>query len=77
MSWLPIQKKSVGFDSETLVAISRKNELLLCVCDWVRNPSSDNIFLGHLFINEQEEFMELQADRTLKLKFSEIELAHF
>ena len=45
--------------------------------DWVRNPFSDSISLGHLPINEQEEFMELKTDRTLKLKFSETELAHF
>jgi hypothetical protein len=45
--------------------------------DWARNPFSDNIFLGHLPINEQEEFMKLKTDRTLKLKFSEVELAHF
>lgn len=45
--------------------------------DSVRNPFSDSISLGHLRINEQEEFMELKTDRTLKLKFTEIELSHF
>lgn len=43
----------------------------------VRNPFSDSNALGHLQVNEQDEFMELKTDRTIKLTFSGTELAQF
>lgn len=45
--------------------------------DWIRNLFSNSISLGHLSINEQEIFMDLKNDRTIKLKFFKTELAYF
>jgi hypothetical protein len=46
--------------------------------DWVRNPfavTSDVI--SHLELVEQEQFLELQSDSSLKLKFNELKLFQF
>ncbi|XP_025413497.1 protein FAM200A-like [Sipha flava] len=46
--------------------------------DWVRNPfavTSDVI--SHLELVEQEQLLELQSDRSLKLKFNELKLFQF
>jgi hypothetical protein len=47
-------------------------------CDWFRNPFAVNTEdTKHLPLQEAEELTELQADRTMKLKFREETLLQF
>ena len=47
-------------------------------CDWVRNPFAITTEdTKHLPLQEAEELTELQADRTMKLKFREETLLQF
>ena len=47
-------------------------------CDWVRNPFAFTTEdTKHLPLQEAEELTELQADRTMKLKFREETLLQF
>lgn len=56
ISWLPIQEKSGGFDSEYIYTYFFNCDLQFIV--WVKNPFSDSIFLRHLLINEHENLIK-------------------
>jgi hypothetical protein len=49
--------------------------MILFECDWVRNPFAvTTADTKHLSLKEAEELAELQADRTIQLKFRETTL---
>lgn len=45
--------------------------------DWVRNPFNPSLETTHLSLKEEEELAELKNDRTLQMKFNELELGEF
>jgi len=46
--------------------------------DWVRNPSAVSLpSITHLPLKLQEEFAQLQEDRTFQLKFGQLSCAEF
>lgn len=46
--------------------------------DWIRNPFSIiNTLIYEFMLQEEEEFITLSTDRTLKIKFSEITVEKF
>jgi hypothetical protein len=48
------------------------------VCDWVRDPFSEfSAQPENLTVSEEEELCELQSDRTLKMRFTDLPLDKF
>ncbi|KAF0745902.1 zinc finger BED domain-containing protein 5-like [Aphis craccivora] len=51
--------------------------LNLKLFDWVRNPFNPSLETTHLSLKEEEELAELKNNRTLQMKFNELELGQF